>query len=201
MKTNPAPASASQAVAPDGLRPVKAPIELPNYWLWGAWTVGVTLLLAAAAYAWWRARTRKRLPPLLAVIPPHTRARQHLEEALTFISDANRFCTRVAHAIRVYLEERFDLRAPERTTDEFLVELSASPHLTPDQKQSLGMFLQSCDLVKFARFEPTETSLRQLHDSALRLIDETQFEAILPGPTPVLAPAPPATPPPLAAGS
>jgi hypothetical protein len=32
--------------------------------------------------------------------------------------------------------------------------------------------------VKFARHEPTESNLRQLHDSALRLVDETQFEPI-----------------------
>ncbi|HXJ75379.1 MAG TPA: hypothetical protein VNM37_21165, partial [Candidatus Dormibacteraeota bacterium] len=57
-----------------------------------------------------------------------------------------------------------------------------STHLTPDQKQSLGEFLQSCDLVKFARFEPTEETLRQLHDAALRLVDETQFDPVTPMP-------------------
>ena len=95
-----------------------------------------------------------------------------------FISDPNRFCTVVSDTVRLYLEERFTLRAPERTTEEFLIELRASPHLTVDQKQSLGSFLESCDLVKFARFEPTETILRQLHDAALRLVDETQFDPI-----------------------
>jgi hypothetical protein len=32
--------------------------------------------------------------------------------------------------------------------------------------------------VKFARFEPNEDSLRALHDSALRIVDETQFDPI-----------------------
>jgi len=46
--------------------------------------------------------------------------------------------------------------------------------LTPDQKESLGNFLASCDLVKFAKYEPGENELRALHSSAERLVEETE---------------------------
>jgi hypothetical protein len=46
--------------------------------------------------------------------------------------------------------------------------------LTPDQKTSLGEFLNRCDLVKFAKYEPGEPELRDLHGSALRLVEETE---------------------------
>ena len=46
--------------------------------------------------------------------------------------------------------------------------------LTPDQKQSLGDFLANCDLIKFAKYEPTEVELRALHAAALRLVNETE---------------------------
>ncbi|MEI9866169.1 MAG: hypothetical protein WDN00_16765 [Limisphaerales bacterium] len=36
-----------------------------------------------------------------------------------------------------------------------------------EQKESLGGFLESCDLVKFAKYEPTETELHGLHHSAV----------------------------------
>ena len=111
-------------------------------------------------------------------IPPHVRARQRLQVALHHISDPRLFCFEVSETLRVYLEERFKLRAPERTTEEFLVELQSSSALNTDQKESLGSFLESCDLVKFARFEPNESALRELHESALRLVDETQFDAV-----------------------
>jgi hypothetical protein len=88
----------------------------------------------------------------------------------------------VSDTLRVYLEERFDCHAPDRTTEEFLFELQDAPWLTPDQKQSLGEFLENCDLVKFARFEPTESALRELHDAASRLIDETQYDPVTPEP-------------------
>jgi hypothetical protein len=44
----------------------------------------------------------------------------------------------------------------------------------PEQKESLGDFLASCDLVKFAKYEPGENELHDLHSSALRLVEETE---------------------------
>jgi hypothetical protein len=164
--------------ATNDIRGVKPPIEIPNEWAWVWWSLAA-LALAAAAFVLWRRwrRQQQQLPPIV-VVPPHVRAKQKLQEAWPLLSDPNRFCTLVADTIRVYLEERFELRAPERTTEEFLVELRTSTHLTRDQKETLGRFLESCDLVKFARFEPTETDLRQLHEAAVRLVDETQFDAV-----------------------
>ena len=103
------------------------------------------------------------------------------------ISEPKPFSILVSGAIREYLEERFDFHAPERTTEEFLYELQGSPLLTRDQKPSPGEFLASCDLIKFARYEPTETELRGLYQSALRLVNETE-------PRLVLANAPPPAP-------
>jgi hypothetical protein len=100
----------------------------------------------------------------------------------------------VSDTVRFYLEERFTFHAPERTTEEFLHELQNTNLLLPDQKESLGEFLKRCDLVKFARYEPREVELRDLHDSAVRLIDETE-------PAPVTADASnaPRTPQPVSA--
>jgi hypothetical protein len=44
----------------------------------------------------------------------------------------------------------------------------------PEQKESLGRFLESCDLVKFAKYEPREPELRELHHSAVKLVEETE---------------------------
>jgi hypothetical protein len=45
----------------------------------------------------------------------------------------------------------------------------------------LGGFLERCDLVKFAQYEPGEPELRELHASALRLVEETEPEFVQPG--------------------
>ena len=80
----------------------------------------------------------------------------------------------MSSAIRSYLEERFDLRAPERTTEEFLDELQGSHHLNEEQKQSLANFLTECDMVKFAKSEPEAFELKRLYESALQLVRETE---------------------------
>ena len=126
-----------------------------------------------------RKNARKFLPA--PVIPPHERARQKLQQALQFLYEPVPFTVLVSDTIRLYLEERFTFRAPERTTEEFLHELQNSSHLTPDQKQTLGEFLSRCDLVKFARYEPTEMELRDLHAAAVRLVDETEPQFQEPG--------------------
>ena len=76
--------------------------------------------------------------------------------------------------VRVYLEGRFNLHAPDRTTEEFLFELQSSNRLVNDHKELLREFLGECDMVKFAKAEPPETELRRLHEAASRLVGETQ---------------------------
>ena len=102
---------------------------------------------------------------------------------MNLISDPRLFCIAVSDATRLYLEERFDLHAPERTTEEFLKELRRTHHLNADQKLTLGEFLEQCDLVKFARLEPTESELRSLYRIAERLVEETVPALITDTPT------------------
>ena len=166
------------ALAPNGgtneLRDIRPPVEIPSGWEWLGWLVTI-FALAAIAFWCWRYWSRRRLTKeAMPVVPPHIRARRRLDEALRFISDPREFCIRVSDALRAYLEERFDFRAPERTTEEFLHELQATDLLNETQKASLADFLQCCDLVKFARYEPAESELRDLHGSALGLVNETE---------------------------
>ena len=172
------------------IRAIRPPVEIPSTWVWLWWVLAALVLIAGVtgAVMWFREK-RDRLP-IVPIIPPHVRAKQRLQAALGLLHDPRLFCIEVSSILRIYLEERFDFRAPERTTEEFLLELQSTRRLAPEQKESLGAFLQSCDLVKFARFEPTEGALRELHDSALRLVDETQFEPIQAAEPGVSAPPP-----------
>lgn len=167
-------ASSNANAAQDALRDIKPPIEIVNVWLWVAIGVFALMLMAVAIglLLYFILRKKPVVPPPL--IPPHVRAKQKLQEALELITQPKPFCILVSDTLRVYLEERFKFHAPERTTEEFLHELQATDRLLPDQKESLSEFLKRCDLVKFARYEPRETELRDLHDSAVRLVEETE---------------------------
>lgn len=167
-------AAQSAASSGNGLHDIRPPVEIPSLWPWIWLGVAVMAATTLAIFIWLLVQKRRPLPPLYPEVPAHVRARQKLQEALALIADPKRFCTLVSDTIRHYLEERFNFHAPERTTEEFLYELRGTDLLLPDQKASLGEFLKRCDLVKFARYEPGEPELRDLHESACRLIDETE---------------------------
>src|SRR6266704_3624564 len=187
MKTNssavivPAPSSATNRAATNSLaaadiRDIKAPVEMPRGLFW-LWCMFGALGIALASYFAWRYRQKLRTRPKTEelIIPPHVRARRKLEQALALIYEPRPFCISVSDTLRAYLEEAFSLHAPERTTEEFLDELQSSALLSFSQKQLLGDFLMRCDLVKFARDEPAVDQLKELRESALRLVDETSY--------------------------
>ena len=164
--------------AVEDIRDIKPPIEISDglAWLW--WVLGllVAAVILFALWKWWQKRRSQIVfvPP----VPAHVRAKQKLDEALALIAQPKPFVIAVSDTARAYLEERFNFRAPERTTEEFLRELGGTKLLLPEQKDSLGNFLASCDLVKFAKYEPGENELRELHGAAVKLVEETEPKKI-----------------------
>ncbi len=158
----------------------------------GRWPPWLMVLLAAAALAvllavlirLYRRRAAAPVngpPPL----PPHAVALAALQALLArgWIEAENvePFYIKLSAIVRRYLEGRFGLRAPERTTEEFLREAATAGALTPAHQQLVGAFLEQSDLVKFARYHPTGAAMRAAYDAAWRLVQETR-------------PAPPAVP-------
>lgn len=174
------PATNTNAAAT--LRDIKPPVHIPDYWLY-LWIALGLIAFAIVGYLIWRYWLKKALQPNpIPALPPHVRARRRLKEAMAHIADPKLFVSAVSDAVRVYLEESFDLRAPERTTEEFLHELQRSNRLGENVKTSLGDFLSRCDLVKFAKYEPTQAELEELHNAAMRIVEETEPKPVSPSP-------------------
>lgn len=197
MNTNALVITNASSGAPAGpamtdIRAIKPPIVIPNYWVWFWLGLAVVVVAAAVITVFVLRRRKAAQPPPIPFVPPHIRARKKLQEVLAMIDQPRPFCILVSDTVRLYLEERFDFHAPERTTEEFLHELKATDLLVSDQKQSLGEFLSVCDMVKFARYEPGPPELQSLHDSAVRLVDETEQQSE-PAATAAATPSEPAT--------
>lgn len=193
----PSSAAAPPTNALNELRPLKPPVDIPSGWEWLGW-VAAALALAAAGgwlWRWWRRRRLAAPVPLTPPVPPHVEARRRLEAAWQLLGDPEKFSVAVSAALRWYLERRFHLPAPERTTEEFLQDLPRTLVLQPRHKELLADFLTECDLIKFARFEPTEEALRRLHAAALRLVDETSTLEPAPAPAAAIPVPTPPTPP------
>jgi hypothetical protein len=170
----PPPDTGTNAVVGEELRDVKPPVPIVN--LWNYAIAAVLLALFAALVVGWmlrRRRRRKQAPPTVVAVPPHRLALDQLRAALDLLHDPKAFTIRVADTLRRYLEERFQLNAPDRTSEEFLEEVQSSSLLTQSQKEILADFLTRCDLVKFAQAQPPETELRGLWDTAMSLVSDT----------------------------
>jgi hypothetical protein len=155
----------------------------PSRWIWIALAL---LALLAAAFAALRKflstpRTFLHMPP---PVPPHQTALAALAdlrakgwlEALNF----EPFYVELSGIVRRYLEARFGLRAPERTTEEFIRDALSSRKLSDAHQTLVAGFLEQSDLVKFARHAPGQSDMRNALDSAERLVRETMPVAAAP---------------------
>ena len=76
----------------------------------------------------------------------------------------------VATVVRTFLELRFGVRAPERTTEELMLIVAEVQWLDDVQRRSLHAFLARCDQVKFAGARPAAAVSRGLIDTAVELV-------------------------------
>jgi hypothetical protein len=113
-------------------------------------------------------------PPL----PAHETAFKALQEltnkAYIKTGKVREYYFELSDIVRHYVENRFQLRAPEMTTEEFLATLKDSKILNAEQKILLKDFLSHCDMVKFAKYLPDEKESESSYESAKRFIDETK---------------------------
>ena len=89
------------------------------------------------------------------------------------------FFVELSRIVRGYLEDRFQLRSPELTTEEFFVVMSDSPDLSRDHQQLLRSFLRRADLVKFAHLVPEASDVEDSIQAAQRFFEETRENAPL----------------------
>ena len=77
------------------------------------------------------------------------------------------YAVAVSETVRTYLGQRFNAPSTRRTTEEFL-RLMQADRATPLAEHSdlLREFLQSCDLVKFARYQPRLAELEHVQKRA-----------------------------------
>jgi hypothetical protein len=162
------------------LRDIKAPVGLPVKWskffLWGA--VVLIILSAVLAYRFFQKKNTVRESILRR--PAHEIACEQLEalKAKDYIAKGQlkEYFFELSLIIRYYLENRFGLRAPEMTTEEFLIHVRDYSDLAVRHKANLREFLSHCDLVKFARYSPSPEEAGSLFDSAKDFIAQTKDE-------------------------
>ena len=125
-----------------------------------AWSpIAIAAVAAAAvglaATAWFLLRRR---PPAAPSLAPHEWALGELDRLagsdLLARGEMHGFFVRLSDIVRGFVERRFGIDAPDRTTREFLNEARRSPLLGEERRAVLAAFLREADLVKFAGARP-----------------------------------------------
>jgi hypothetical protein len=144
---------------------IRGPVDVGGRaWWW--WALAGVAAVGALGFVWWL-RSRRAAVPEAPPLPPAEWAMRELDrlerDRLAERGEVDGFFVRLSDVVRTYVERRFAIAAPDRTTQEFLREAAHHPDLRGEHERTLGAFLRSADMVKFAAARPgTETCTQAL---------------------------------------
>jgi hypothetical protein len=149
----------------------------PSYWWVWVLCAGVVIAVAGSLFY----IRHKRIKELVRIFKPaHEIAYERLQalvrQDLVKAGKIKEFYERLSDILRHYIEHRFNIRAPERTTEEFLAELPSAGVLSQSEQERLGEFLRHCDLVKFAKYNPTAEQIQKTFDLVKDFIETTKSD-------------------------
>jgi hypothetical protein len=161
------------------LKPIK-----PKIFIWKDYLFWILLLFFVGIVSWlawlsWR-KKHKVVIEEVVVDPAHVIAYRQLDklqqENLIARGMMDEYYNRLSGCIRHYLENRFALRAPWMSTEEFLQQVKTSPVLNNAQRSALKDFLSLSDLVKFARYGSSNKEAEDAFIGARSFVDQTKQE-------------------------
>ncbi len=120
------------------------------------------------------------MPPPPPPRPPWDVAFEKLDEVrhagLLATHRYGEYSDRVGDAVRQYFGARYGFDGLECTTDEMLAERRRSA-LAGVSLEEIAIFLQQCDLVKFARMTPSQDDCQKALGDAEQLVRKTMVRA------------------------
>lgn len=172
----------------EDIKGIKPPVEIvgrSTIYLWGA---GALLFITCALvffYLWKRKRARgeieeEELEPLR---PAHEIAYEELEriESLDLIAKGliKRYYTEASEVIRRYVGHRYRIITMELTTAE-LVDSMIEEEIEKEHITAIQSFLEESDLVKFAKYHPSQEVMYELIPRARAIVDALRETLIIP---------------------
>jgi hypothetical protein len=164
----------------DIIPPMDVPTDFKRLIVWSCMGLGGLLLSGIGCWLIIKVRKGRTKRHQLFTIKraPHEIAYELLEklskEDLISRGMIKEYYYRITNILRHYIENRFGLLAPERTTEEFLKEMAQTNILEDTHKSLISEFLEHCDMVKYAKYGPSKNEVTETFNSARRLIDETK---------------------------
>lgn len=160
-----------------GLKSLKPKVIIWQDITWWVLIAIVIIIGVIATLVIWR---RKKITnkSVIKIEAAHVIAYRELEELqklnLPMRGLIEEYFQKLSDCIRHYLENRFHLRAPWMSTEEFLQSLRNSALLNTPQRKLLKDFLGLSDLVKFARYGASSKEAEDYFYIARNFVDQTR---------------------------
>ena len=182
-KTELLPIRVASVPIPDtlNLAPIRPLLREPARWTDYLYIILPLAFIALAALAIWWTLVRKKTEPAVAVPPPpppppHVTALQRLRALRSDKSwqrdEVKAYVTELTGTVRDYLEGRYGIPAPERTTGQILRALQTE-NLSAAQRDHLREMLTVADLIKFAKARPEDAFYETQLDRAEAFVRAT----------------------------
>jgi hypothetical protein len=173
LQINPPPPTANAAPQEEEIYDIRPPFFYLRSWLWLWITLAVVGALALLVLLWNWFRTHAERKAKTA----YDLALEKLDQARALMreDDPAPYAVAVSEILRTYIGQRFQAPSTRRTTEEFLRQMQNDTSTSiAGHRDLLGHFLQACDLVKFARYQPTLDELEQVQQSAVTFVTATR---------------------------
>lgn len=165
---------------------IKKPIEAPYTFKEALpWIIGLLLAIAIGYFVFYYLKKRKNAEPVFKAppkpkLPPHQLALDALDnlrhKKLWQSGMTKDYHTELTDILREYIEGRFQVNAPEMTSDEILDMINQTATNT-QAKEKLQQTLVLADLVKFAKEQPLPLENDSSLNNAVDFVKETMHSA------------------------
>ncbi len=154
--------------------------ERMSDWVKSNWNWIAIIIVLILGFLVWRYFWKKPIEEVeeeVEIIPAHILALDALKKLLAEEGWKNKekklYYSELTDTIRTYLENRFAIHAMEKTTREIITELKSAT-ISESDKEYLKMILREADMVKFAKFTPSEEDAHAYLNKSIDFVNRTK---------------------------
>jgi hypothetical protein len=146
------------------LKDLKTQADIPEKFNWFLW-MGIALAGCILGFLLWQFLKRRRNRPTTANTTPvknpleaaESDLRALLSQGLPTSGMEKKFYILLSDIVKRILESGFGISTEEQTTSEIMISLRQVPNLDIEKLEVIEVFLTSCDIVKFAKYVPSNS--------------------------------------------
>ena len=146
-------------------------------WMWIVLAASLVMVLGAGGVLLYRAtHARAKVAARRSAYDEAVAKLHALEErGAPETTDTDAWFVELSAIVRSYLERRYEIRAPELTTEEFLQVAARDEGVKTDHRALLSAFLERCDRVKFAGYRPDSDESLDSLKAARAFVEDTRL--------------------------